>query len=40
MADDAHDMGWIAFFIQGVAHRLTVDGKTGVVLAEGGVPAL
>jgi len=40
MADDAHGMGLMAVFIQGVAHRLTVDGKTGVVLAVGGVPAL
>src|SRR3990167_7254248 len=39
MADHAHDMGLMTVGIQGVAHRLTVDGKTGVVLAIGLIPA-
>ena len=35
MADDAHDMGLMALLIEGVAHRLTVDGESGVLLAIG-----
>ena len=39
MADHAHDMGLMTLGIEGVAHRLTVNGKSGVVMAEGGIPA-
>ena len=40
MADDAHDMGLIALLVDGVAHRLAVDGKALVFFAIAFVPAL
>jgi hypothetical protein len=40
MADGAHDMGLIALIVNGIAHGLTVDGQTLVLLTVGFVPLL
>ena len=40
MADHAHDMGLMTLGIEGVAQGLSVNGKSGVVLTEGLIPAL
>ncbi len=40
MTDDTHHMGWTAFFIEGVAHGLAVDGEAFILPGVGFVPAL
>ena len=40
MADHAQDMSLMTLSIEGIAHRFTVDGQRGVVLAPGLTPAL
>ena len=40
MADDPHDVGLIALFVEGVAHGFTVDGEAFVDLTIGCIPTL
>lgn len=40
MADDAHDVGGTALIIDGITHGFTIDGKGGIVLGIGFIPAL
>lgn len=40
MADDAHDVGRTALIIDGVTHGFAIDGKGGINLGIGFIPAL
>jgi len=40
MTDDTHDVGLTALIIEGIAHRLAIDGETLIFAGVGLVPAL
>lgn len=40
MPDGAHDVRLLSLFVDGIAHRLAIDGEAMVFLAEGRIPIL